>query len=97
MKIVYDAKRKAGSSKLKLKKAPFILLLSVDPQALLLLEGEFKSKSLNNPQSQHQWRDDADLYTPTHTHAYIFYLFIYFRCCSAERRWNVCMLQLIKT
>ena len=78
MNIVYDAKRQADSSILKLKKRS-ISLQSVDPQALLLWGGEFKPQSLNNPQTQHQWRGDADLYTGMHTHLFIYlniYLFI---------------------
>ena len=71
MNIVYDAKREADSSIFKLKKDPFISLHSVDPQALLLWGGEFKPQSLNNPQTQHQWRCDADLYTRMHTHLFI--------------------------
>ena len=61
------------------KKDPFISLHSVDPQARLLWGGEFKPQSLNNPQTQHQWRGDADLYTRMHTRLFIYlniYLFI---------------------
>ena len=63
------------TSKFKLKKDPFISLHSVNPQALLLWGGEFKPQSLNNPQTQHHWRGDADLYTRMRT-----YLSIYLNC-----------------
>ena len=52
------------------KKDPFISRHSVDPQSLLLWGGEFIPQSLNNPQTQRQWRGDADLYTRMHTHLF---------------------------
>ena len=70
--------QKVSRFKLK-KKDPFISLHSVDSRALLLWEGEFKPQSLNNPQTQHQWRGDADLHTHMHTHLCIYLkkIFIY--------------------